>query len=699
MAERILELPVTEIAEAAFIDYAIEVIVSRALPDVRDGLKPVQRRILWSMYESGYLPDTKFRKCARIVGDTMGKYHPHGDTSIYDALVKLEQPFVRRYQLVDGHGNFGSTDDNAAAMRYTEARLGQSALLLMDGIRKDTVEFISNFDESEKEPVFLPARIPNLLINGTSGIAVGMASSIPTHNMTEILKATIALIKNKNATTQDLMEYVKGPDFSTGGVMDPKGLVECYETGKGSVAIRGELSIEAAPQGCHSLIIKSLPYGVKAEGMLEKIAEIVQKDGLDYVTAISNESSTEVGMRLRVDLSEEADIEKFVDLLFKKTPLQSNFSFNMNALVNGKPKQLSLKQILVHFTDHRRQIFRREMEYDLKKAMHRSMILTGLQRAIDMLDEVIALIRSSSSVVEAKKRLMVLLGINNDQAQAILDLKLARLTQLDIKALKKELDQLTKQIEMWTVILASDKKIDLEIIKDMESIMEEKVFLKGELGLTEDIRMTEVKNFEELSYISKAENTIVCGEKRRYSTRKRIGKFTGPFVRTDTADVVVSILENGMCHNFHVEQCLSIQEESPVVSLLSGKDILKADSVVFIASDGMVKRTAPSEIMAGKDIQDILKLKDNANIVGAHCAQADSELILITKEKLVIRFKIEDIPLTGRVGVGVVGIKLDAMDCVIETYSEKDSEQIKLKKLDDIKVQKRAGKGSKLLRF
>jgi len=696
MAERILEVPVTEIAETAFIDYAIEVIVSRALPDVRDGLKPVQRRILWSMYESGFLPETKFRKCARIVGDTMGKYHPHGDSSIYEALVKLEQPFVRRYQLVDGHGNFGSTDDNAAAMRYTEARLGKTALLLIDGIRKDTVDFIPNFDESEKEPAFLPARIPNLLINGTSGIAVGMASAIPTHNMTEILKATIELIKNKNATTQDLMEYVKGPDFSTGGIMDPKGLQECYETGKGAVSIRGKVSIEAAPNGCHSLIIKSLPYGVKAEGMLEKIAELVVKNSLEYVTAISNESSTEVGMRLRVDLSEEADIDKFVNLLFAKTQLKSNFNFNMNALVKGKPMLLSLNQILLHFIDHRREIFTREMEYDLKKAMHRSMILTGLQLAIDKLDEVIVLIRSSNSVLEAKKKLMALLTINNDQAQAILDLKLARLTQLDIKALKKELDQLTKQIEKWNAILASDKKIDAHIIKDLESIMENKVFLKEEQGKTEDSRMTEVKDFDDLSYVAKTENMIVCGEKTRYSTRKRIGKFSGPFVRTDTADVVVSILKNGSCHNFHVEQCLSIREESPVVSLLSGKDILSADSVVFITSDGMIKRTAPSEIIAGKAMQDIIKLKGDGYIVGAHIIHSDSELIMITKEKMGIRFKVEEIPLTGRVGVGVVGIKLKDNDFVFESYTEKDSEQIEAKKLEDFKVQKRAGKGTQL---
>ncbi len=696
MAERILEVPVTEIAETAFIDYAIEVIVSRALPDVRDGLKPVQRRILWSMYESGFLPETKFRKCARIVGDTMGKYHPHGDTSIYDALVKLEQPFVRRYQLVDGHGNFGSTDDNAAAMRYTEARLGKTALLLMDSIKKDTVDFIPNFDESEKEPVFLPARVPNLLINGTSGIAVGMASSIPTHNMSEILNATIELIKNKNATTQDLMEYVKGPDFSTGGIMDPKGLLECYETGRGAVSIRGKVSVEAAPNGCQSLIIKSLPYGVKAEGMLEKIADLVFKNSLDYVTAISNESSTEVGMRLRIDLSEEANVDAFIKLLFKKTPLQSNFNFNMNALVNGKPQQLSLKEILLHFIDHRRVVFTRDMNYDLKKAMYRSMILTGLQLAIDQLDEVIALIRHSQSVAEAKKKLMVLLGINNEQAQAILDLKLSRLTQLDIKALKKELDLLTKQIEKWQSILASAKKIDAYIMKDLESIMEEKVFLKEDLGEYEDVRMTEVINFDDLSYEAKAENIIVCGEKTKYSTRKRIGKYSGPFVRTDTADIVASILKNGLCHSFHAEHCLSIKEDSPIVSLLSGKDILAADSVIFISSDGMVKRTAPSEIISGKDMQDILKLKENAFIIGAHVIESDSELTLVTKEKMGIRFKVDDIPLTGRVGVGVVGIKLKAGDCVLDSYTDKDSGHAVFDKLEDLKVQKRAGKGTHL---
>lgn len=693
MAERILELPVTEIAESAFIDYAVEVIVSRALPDVRDGLKPVQRRILWSMFESGFLPESKFRKCARIVGDTMGKYHPHGDGSIYDALVKLEQPFVRRYQLVDGHGNFGSTDDNAAAMRYTEARLGKAALLLMDSIKKDTVDFIPNFDESEKEPSYLPARVPNLLINGTSGIAVGMASSIPTHNMTEILNATIALIKKRDASTEDLMKYVKGPDFSTGGIMDPQGILECYETGRGAVAIRGKVSVEAAPQGCHSLIIKSLPYGVKAEGILSKIANLVYKNNLEFVTAISNESSTEVGMRLRIDLNETADIDQFIKLLFAKTPLQSNFNFNMNALVNGKPKQLPLKEILLHFIDHRRDIFTREMTYDLNKALHRSMILEGLQLAIDQLDAVIALIRNSKSVAEAKKGLIDLLKINSEQAQAILDLKLSRLTQLDIKALKKELDQLKKQIAKWQAILASEKKIDAHIIKDIQSIMDEKVYINGE-GIKEDNRMTEVKAFSDLSYSAKVENVIVCGEKKKYSTRKRIGKFTGPNVRTDTADEVVSVLENGTSHNFHAEQSLSITEDANIVSLLSVKEMQSADSVLFITSDGMVKRTAPGEIFGGKTRQQIIKLKNDAHLVGVQLVRSDAELYLVTKDKMCIHFKVSDVPMTGRVGMGVVGIKLKENDVVSYTCTDQDVEAIKAHRIKGMKLQKRAGKGN-----
>lgn len=683
MAERILEHPITEIAERAFAEYTMEVIASRALPDACDGLKPVQRRILWAMYETGYLPDTKYRKCARIVGDTMGKYHPHGDSSIYEALVKMAQPFVRRYPLIDGHGNFGSTDDNAAAMRYTEARLDNVSLYLLNSIRKDTVDFISNFDESEKEPVRLPARFPNLLINGTSGIAVGMASQIPTHNMAEIINATIELIKNKTATLEDIMKHVKGPDFGTGGILDPNGLQEAYSTGRGAVAIRGDVSIEALPQGCNSVIIKSLPYGVKVEGLLGRISDLVAANNWNYVTAISNESSTEVGMRLRIDLSSDGDVNKFIHLLFKKTPLQSNFNFNMNALVNGRPKKLSLIQILQHFIDHRRITYKREIEYDLNKAQKRAMILEGLVAAMDQLDAVIKLIRQSNSTVDAKNALMKFLSINKEQAQAIIDIKLGTLTRMDIKKLKKELTELMKEIAKWEALLASNLKMDKGIIVDLKSIIDE-----------EDVRLTSVQSFETLEYSVKVDNIIVCGEGKEYTTRRRIGKFIGPYVRTSTADVVVSILRNGMCRNFHAEQSISIKEDVEIVELLSGNEIMMCNSIIFVTTDGMVKRTVPEEVVSGKNLQSILKLKDDAQIVSAHLVEENSELFIETNS-MAIRFKVSDVSITGRVGIGVCGIKLGDGDVVIQAYTDKEIEAHDRKDLASLKVQNRAGKGSK----
>ncbi len=684
MAERIIDRPITEIAEKAFAEYTMEVIAARALPDVCDGLKPVQRRILWSMYETGYLPETKYRKCARIVGDTMGKYHPHGDSSIYDALVKQAQPFVRRYPLVDGHGNFGSTDDNAAAMRYTEARLDKNSIYLLDSIKKDTVDFVSNFDESEKEPVKLPARFPNLLVNGTSGIAVGMASQIPTHNMSEVIGATIALIRKKDASLKDMMKYIKGPDFGTGGILDPEGLEEAYATGRGAVAIRGHVSIEAQPCGSSSVIIKSLPYGVKVEGLLGRISDLVAANNWDYVSAISNESSTEVGMRLRIDISSDGDAEKFINLLFKKTPLQSNFNFNMNALVNGRPKKLPLITSLHHFIDHRRTTFVREIQFDLKKAKKRAMILEGLMAAMDQLDAVIKLIRKSNSTADAKTALMKFLKINKEQAQAIVDVRLGTLTRMDIKKLKTELTDLKKQIAKWEDLLASETKIDKAIISDLKSIIDQ-----------EDQRLTEVKSFEELEYSIKVEKIIICGEGRKYSSRKRIGKFTGPFSRTTTDDMVISILSSGMCRNFHPDQHESFNEEADIVNLFSAKEIMKYKSIVFVTSNGMVKRTDPSEVVSDKDLQAIIKFKGDAKIVNTHLVKDDSDLILESKG-MAIRFKVSDLPTTGRIGIGVLGMKLTNGESVTSSFTGDELLDTNRKDLMKLKVQKRAGKGSRL---
>ena len=484
MGEKIIDAKMSEIMEEKFLDYSKAVIMDRALPDVRDGMKPVQLRILWSMYESGYLPDAKYKKCARIVGDVMGKYHPHGDSSIYGALVNLEQDFLRRYPLIDGHGNFGTTDDEPAAMRYTEARLAPTALYLLQGLKKNAVDFVNNYDDSEKEPVCLPAVIPNLLINGTSGIAVGMASDIPPHNLSEVIEAVKAYIANEKITVEELMDYVKGPDFPTGGIISSKGLLDCYKTSKGAIKVRGEVIEEKIKGTKKRVVIKSLPYQVSKANILKKIGRFIEDKNINYVTSVRDESNKNI--RIVIDLKKDVDVKEFIFDLYKNTDLEKNYYCNMLALVDKKPVLLSLKDFIKEFVSHRREVFIRITTFEKEKAEKRLHILEGLLTAVQNIDETVNIIKNSKNPKEAKANLMKRFNLTDIQAQAVLDLKLQKITKLEVTDLQKEIKSLQALIKKLADLLKSPKKRDKEIINDLERI-------KGEIGL--DKRLTKITKF------------------------------------------------------------------------------------------------------------------------------------------------------------------------------------------------------------
>lgn len=448
-----------------YIDYAMSVIVGRALPDVRDGLKPVHRRILYSMHELGLFPDKQYRKCARIVGDVLGKYHPHGDSAVYEAMVRLAQDFSTRYPLVDGHGNFGSIDgDGAAAMRYTEARLSKISMEMLRDINKNTIDFADNFDGTEKEPTVLPSRFPNLLVNGSSGIAVGMATNIPPHNLGEVIDGVIMLIDNPEATIKDLMTKIKGPDFPTAGIIVGKdGIREAYETGRGKVVVRAKATIEEE-KGRHKIIVTEIPYQVNKAKLVEDIAELVKDKKIEGISDLRDESDRQ-GMRIVIELKKDANPNIVLNLLYKHTKLQDSFSIIMLALVNGEPKVLNLREVLTHYLDFQKEVIRRRTKFELDKAEARAHILEGLRIALDHIDEVINLIRSSKTVEDARNGLMTRFGLSEKQAQAILDMRLQRLTGLERAKIDEEYSELIKTINYLREVLENERLV-LQIIKD-----------------------------------------------------------------------------------------------------------------------------------------------------------------------------------------------------------------------------------------
>ena len=516
--DKISEVGLKKTMERSYIDYAMSVIAARALPDVRDGLKPVQRRILHSMIELNNGPDKPHRKCARIVGDTMGKYHPHGDSSIYDALVKLAQDWNTRYPLVDGHGNFGSEDgDGAAAMRYTEARLSKISMEMLADINKDTVDFVPNFDETEKEPTVLPSRFPNLLVNGTTGIAVGMATNIPPHNLKEVIGATVKIIDNRieedrETSIDEIMQIIKGPDFPMGAeILGRRGIEEAYRTGRGKIKVRAVTDIEAMPNGKHKIVVTELPYMVNKALLIQKIVELVKTKRVDGITDVRDESSRE-GIRVVIELKKDTNANVLLNQLYKHTQLQDTFGVNMLALVDGVPKILNISQMLGYYLKHQEDVVTRRTKYDLNKAEERAHILKGLLIALDNIDEVINIIRSSKSVQDAKNSLIERFGLTEVQAQAIVDMRLRALTGLEREKLEAEYKELMDKISYLKAILADEKKL-LGVIKDELLVISQKYGDERRTALGRDV--DEVTDEE----LIERENIVIAMTKLGYIKR------------------------------------------------------------------------------------------------------------------------------------------------------------------------------------
>lgn len=731
---RIEQVNLSEEMRTSFLDYAMSVIVSRALPDVRDGLKPVHRRILYAMNESGMHADKAYRKSARIVGDVMGKYHPHGDSSIYDAMVRMAQDFSHRYLLVDGHGNFGSVDgDSAAAMRYTEARMSKLAMELLRDINKDTIDYQDNYDSSEQEPVFLPARFPNLLVNGSSGIAVGMATNIPPHNLGETIDAVLALSKNPDITVHELMEdYIHGPDFPTAGLIIGKsGIRRAYETGRGSVTIRAKVSIEEQSNGTSTIIVSELPYQVNKAKLIEKIAEHVREKRIDGITHLRDESDRD-GMRIVMELRRDVNADVLLNNLYKYTALQTTFGINMLALVNGQPKVLSIKQCLEYYLEHQIKIIKRRTAFDLRRAEARAHILEGLRIALDHLDEVITLIRNSETVEIARNGLIERFKLTEKQAQAILDMRLQRLTGLERDKIEEEYEELLKLIEELKAILADDEKV-LEIIR------EELIDIKERFN---DDRRTELitggADFFEDEDLIPEENIVVTlthqGYIKRlpsstYRTQNRGGRgiqgmgtheddFVEHLLSTSTHSTILFFTNKGKVYRargFEIPEFGRTAKGIPIINLLEiDQDewinaVIAVDEFVddgyifFTTKHGIAKRTTLSQfanIRRGGLIA--IGLREDDELISVRLTDGTKDIMIGTKKGYLIRFEEEQVRSMGRTASGVRGISLRSDDEVVSMEILEEGSQVlhvtsrgvgKRTPEDQYRITNRGGKG------
>jgi DNA gyrase subunit A len=699
MAEKIIERPINDIISESFIDYAREVIESRALPDIRDGLKPVQRRILYAMHELGLEPDKPFRKSARVVGDVLGKYHPHGDTAVYEAMINMAQPFNRRYVLVEGHGNIGTIDDSAAAMRYTEARMSKIAVEMLKDIDKNTVSWQLNFDDSLKEPSVLPTMFPNLIVNGTSGIAVGIASNIPPHNLGEAIDAICAYIKNSNITIKELLNYIKGPDFPTGGIVSPEGLEKCYETGNGSVQIRAKVLIEELPEDKRQIVITELPYKVSKASLLTKMASYIEGRKEDDVVELRDETDKS-GLRIVIEMDKGGNAEKLLTELFAETELQSSFSYNLVALINGKPKVLSIIDMIREFINHTKEIIAKRTEYDLAKATARKHILEGLIKAVSVVDDVIAAIRSSKNPKAAKDKLMKDFGFSVEQSQAILDLRLQRLTALEIKTLQSELKDVEKLIKSLKAILSNEKNILKEVEAELLTIKEK----------YNDERKTLIKEFDKIELKTKVEKFTlqINGKGKVKKLSENYNGDKGITLKTDSTKNIYVFDNDGNTLKYNgMNFPQSI--DSTVINLCNEDEYTDEEDVLFITSDGQIKKSAFKEYRAVKSNSQAIKLIGKAKVINIMFGNIPNDIVLITQNGFVIRFDHTDIRQIGRVASGVRGIKLEDGDMVIGAIalpSEKDdgvinietSKGIEKVMVSQIKKQGRGGKGIKLFK-
>ena len=693
---RIRNVDLTETMRSSFLDYAMSVIVARALPDVRDGLKPVQRRILYGMGELGLSPDKPFKKSARIVGEVMGKFHPHGDSSIYLAMAHMAQDFSYRYMLVDGHGNFGSVDgDEPAAMRYTEARMSKIAVEMLRDINKNTVDWQRNYDDTENEPVVLPARIPNLLVNGANGIAVGMTTNIPPHNLNEVISGLHMLMKDPNVTTKDLMKAIPGPDFPTGGiVMGRGGIYRAYETGKGNIVVRAKTSIETEKSGRERIIVSELPYMVNKAELVKKIADLARSKTIDGITGIRDETD-QTGMRITIDVRRDASASVVLNNLFKETQMQTNFGMNMVAIVDGAPHFLTLKEMLVHYLNHQEDVVTRRTKFELAKAEARAHILAGLRIALDHIDEIVKIIRSSESSDIAKAALISRFGLDDKQSQAILDMRLVRLTGLERDKVEAEYQELQVRIADYKDILAKPERIDQIIYDELLEIQKR----YGDTRRTE-IGASEVISIEDEDLIEKQDILLTLthnGYIKRmpiteFKTQNRGGKgvkgmgvqdgdFTEHLIYSSTHDMLLLFTNKGKVYSkkaYEVPEYGRAAKGLPIVNLLQLDKGEKIQTVInvpegaddnylfFITKMGVVKRTHVSEFENIRNSGLIaLSLRDNDELSNVLTTDGKQNILIGTHLGYATTFSEADVRSMGRTATGVRGINLRPDDYVI----------------------------------
>lgn len=695
---RIIERNISNEMRESFLDYAMSVIVSRALPDVRDGLKPVHRRILYGLNEQGMTPDKPYKKSARIVGDVMGKYHPHGDSSIYEAMVRMAQDFSYRYPLVDGQGNFGSMDgDGAAAMRYTEARMTKLSTELLRDINKDTINFIDNYDGTEREPEVLPARFPNLLVNGASGIAVGMATNIPPHNMTEVINGILSLSHNPDITIAELMEDITGPDFPTAGlILGKSGIRRAYETGRGSIQMRARAEIEERGGGRQRIVVTEIPFQVNKARMIEKIAELARDKRIDGITDLRDETSLRTGVRVVIDIRKDANASVILNNLYKQTPLQTSFGVNMIALINGRPKLINLKEALVEYLEHQKVVVRRRTEYNLKKAEDRAHILEGLRIALDHIDEIITTIRESETDKVAMERLQERFELSERQAQAILDMRLRRLTGLERDKIESEYNDLIAYIEELREILADEEKL-LQLVRD------ELIDVRERFG---DERRTEIQlggldQIEDEDLIPEEQIVITLSHNNyikrlpvsTYRSQNRGGRgiqgmnmldedFVSQIVTMSTHDHVLFFTNQGRVYKLKgyevpelsrqskgipVINAIELENDESISTMIAVKDLEKEDAyLVFATKNGIVKRSSLSNFShINRNGKIAINFRDEDELVAVRLTDGTKDVLLGTSRASLIRFRESLLRPLGRTAAGVKGISLREGDFVV----------------------------------
>ena len=730
---KIIERNIEQEMKTSYIDYAMSVIVSRALPDVRDGLKPVHRRILYAMYEDGITSDKAYRKSANTVGSVLGRYHPHGDASVYDAMVRMAQDFSLRYPLIDGHGNFGSIDgDSAAAMRYTEARMSKIAETMLTDIEKNTVDFMPNYDDRLQEPTVLPAKIPTLLINGSSGIAVGMATNIPPHNLTEVINGIVKIIDSDNVTDEELMAIIKGPDFPTEGLLlGREGIKQAYTTGKGKITMRAEAEIEEMSGNKQRIIVRSLPYQVNKAKLIENIATLVKDKRIEGISEVRDESDREEKVRVVVELKRDVNAQVILNQLYKFTQMQETFGVIMLALVNGEPKILTLRQCLDLYIEHRKTVILRRTQFDLDKALARAHILEGLKIALDNIDEVIEIIRNSYD--DAKERLMDRFGLSDIQAQAILDMRLKTLSGLQREKIEEEYNELMKLIEHLRAILASDKLV-YDIIK------EELLEIKDKYGDERKTKIVAAEGEIDIEDLIKEEQCVVAlthfGYVKRmpidtYKSQKRGGKgITGIATREEdfvkeiftasTHDTILFFSNKGKVYRlrgYEIPEAGRTAKGTAIVNLLALDGGEKISAVIPIANfadgkyllmatkNGIIKKTPLSEYMSVRKNGLIgITLKDEDELIEVRLTDGEDNIVLVTNKGMCITFDEKDVRPMGRVSQGVIGIRVSEDDFVIGMESIIQGSKATLlaitengfgkrTELDEYRVQARGGKG------